>query len=108
MKKTKTVYLGGPMRGYEHYNFPAFDRHQAELEKQGYTVISPASLDREAGFNPETDPVTPELIREMILRDCEAIAKSDAIFLMKGWEKSKGVAVEKAMAEFLDLPIHYL
>ena len=96
------------MRGYEHYNFPAFDRYAGLLEKQGYTVVSPASLDRDAGFNPETDEVTPELIRQMILRDCDAITKVDCMWLMPEWERSRGVAVEKSLAEFLELPIYKL
>ena len=93
------------MRGYENYNFPAFDKYQSHLEEQGYKVISPASLDIEAGFNPNTDPVTPTLMRQMITRDVEAICTVDEVMLMPGWEKSKGVAVEKALAEFLGLPV---
>ena len=93
------------MRGIPLYNFPAFDAYQALLEKQGHEVTSPAQLDRDAGFDPNRDPVTPELIREMITRDVKAICGCDAVYLMPGWERSKGVAVEKALAEFLGLPI---
>ncbi len=101
----QTAYLAGPMRGYPEYNFPAFDKYQAYLEEQGMKVISPANLDRKFGFNPKTDAVTPKLIRKMIQRDVEAICNVKTFVLMPGWETSKGVAVEKALAEFLDLPI---
>lgn len=95
------------MRGYPDYNFPAFDAYQAALERKGYTVISPANLDRENGFEPG-HKVTPGLIRQMILRDCEAICTVDEVVLMPGWEHSSGVKVEKALAEFLGLNVKEL
>ena len=102
--KGNRVYLAGPMRGYPEYNFPAFDAYQRGLEAKGYVVISPANLDRENGFEPG-HPLTPELVRAMIMRDCEAICGVDMVVLMPGWEASTGVAVESALAKFLKLPV---
>jgi nucleoside 2-deoxyribosyltransferase len=98
------VYLAGPMRGYPEFNFPAFDAYRDALIKKGYEVISPADLDRKAGFDP-SDVVTGELQREMITRDVQAICTCDALVLMPGWESSTGVKVEKALAEFLNLEV---
>jgi len=109
LEAQSTVYLAGPMRGYEDYNFPAFDKYQKYLEYLGYRVISPANLDRDAGLDPKTFSPTPESIREVIRRDCLAIIdECDEMFLMPNWQHSKGVAVEKALAEFLGLPVHEL
>ena len=104
MKKPK-VYLAGPMRGYKHYNFPAFDRYQAFLEKCGYSVFSPAQIDRDHGFDPVKHKVTPKMLRTMILRDVKAVCNSDYLALMPGWTKSRGAKAEKAIADFLSLPI---
>jgi hypothetical protein len=99
------------MRGYDLYNFPAFDAYADKLRKEGWKVISPADLDRQHGFDPAQDhpEVTPKMMREMIKRDVEAICdQCDKIFLMPGWQMSKGVAVELSLAHFLDMPVQIL
>jgi hypothetical protein len=47
------------MRGYEHYNAPAFDAATAQLRAAGYEVISPVEMDRAAGFDHATMTATP-------------------------------------------------
>jgi hypothetical protein len=42
------------------------------------------------------------MLKEMILWDLKAVADCDAIFLLDGWQKSSGVKVELALAEFLN------
>lgn len=101
------IYVAGPMRGFPLYNFPAFDREAANLRLMGHTVISPAELDRELGFDEATDTATPEFVRQAIARDLEAIATCDAIYLLRGWSKSSGAAVELHLAKFLGLKVLY-
>lgn len=50
----KKIYIAGPMRGHELYNFPAFDAAEARLRRLGYDVVNPAALDRARGIHPET------------------------------------------------------
>lgn len=101
------IYVAGPMRGFPLYNFPAFDAAAAELRKHGHTVISPAELDRELGFDEATDTATPAFVRLAIARDLKAIATCDAIYLLRGWSKSSGAAVELHLAKFLGLKVLY-
>lgn len=105
------VYIAGPMRGLPEYNFPAFDEARDRWNKWGCTVINPADLDREAGFDP-TLPNAPEWDgdkKEVIERDIKAILDNlrpgteDAIVLLPGWENSVGAAVEVALGKFLGL-----
>ncbi len=104
-----TVYLAGPMTGYPLYNFPAFDAYQYTLEEEGYTVISPAELDRQHGFDPERCMETNFPSRkECARRDVDAICKCDELCVMPGWEKSRGCKMEIAVAEFLGIPIRKL
>lgn len=105
-------YIAGPMRGYEKFNFPAFDEARDRIQALGQDPISPADLDRNSGLH-ECDAIKDEdvarILRECIRRDVDAICDHcDCVVLLKGWEKSKGVAVEVALAHFLGMPVYEL
>ena len=51
-----TIYIAGKMRGIPYYNFPAFDAARDRLRECGFSVVSPADLDRDVGFDPATLP----------------------------------------------------
>jgi len=90
------VYLAGPMTGYSEFNYPAFNTKAAELREQGLEVFNPAE-----SFNGDSS-----LGREVYMRkDLEEILKCDAIYLLKGWEKSRGATLERLIAVELALEI---
>lgn len=107
------VYLAGPMRGIRAYNHPAFDRAAAILRDEGHEVFSPAEHDRE--LHPEIDwhncvgdlyedGIPPKAMREVIRADLVWISThAECIALLPGWERSRGVKVERALADFLGL-----
>ena len=103
------------MRGRYLYNFPAFDRAKARLVNAGNEVISPADLDRDLGLDPKKLPVDHNFgeipegfdLAEAARRDLEAIIASDAIFLLDGWEESKGALAELYIARWLGKEIIY-
>jgi hypothetical protein len=99
------LYLAGPMRGIAQFNFPAFDAGAARLRARGHVVISPAELDRQSGINENDDNLPSDFLRGAMKRDLAAICECDGIALLSGWEKSKGVAVELALAKLLGLEI---
>lgn len=86
------VYLAGPMTGYPESNYPAFHAYAKKLRGLGLDVMSPAEL----------NAVTESLATAMRF-DLMAVCESQAIALMPGWEKSKGVAIELALAHYLKL-----
>ena len=111
---SKTIYIAGPMRGRKLFNFPAFDAAEALLKSQGWNVLSPAQLDRAAGFDPEILPEDYDWcdlskigfdLREAVRRDTEAIQIVDAIYMLQGWEKSTGATAERALAKWLGLQV---
>jgi len=110
-----TIYIAGPMRGIALYNFPAFDAAAEKLRDNGHTVISPAELDINIGFDPSDLPpdfdwgTVPDHfdLEECLMRDVEAVCHADAIYLLTGWEDSSGARMEKAVAEFLGLKVIY-
>lgn len=103
----KTAYLAGPMRDYPNWNFPAFDANAAYLRAQGWDIISPADLDRAAGFDENTTSATftDEDFRSAMRRDYEALLTCDAIFFMPGWEKSTGANLEYDFATKLGIDL---
>ena len=97
------------MTGYPMFNFQAFDEAKAYLESLGHTVISPADLDREIGFDgTQADLVDKAFLDRAMKRDCDAIVeKCTAMYMLKGWEKSTGARGEHALAIWKYIPIFY-
>lgn len=91
------IYLAGPMRGYQQFNFPAFDAAQASLEQMGHTVYSPAAHDRESGFD-GTDPDAYFDMAAAFRWDIGRVLAADAIYLLKGWKRSTGAKLEYDVA----------
>ena len=109
--KTPTVYIAGPMRGYEDFNRPAFDAVRDGLISEGWVVISPADIDRAAGdANVIKEDAKLEQQRKYAYRDFHALhwlkaEEGDAIAMLPGWEKSTGATAEIFMARWLGLKI---
>lgn len=101
-------YLAGPMRGYDWFNFPAFDAAAAKLRAKGHEVMSPAEHDRECGFDETLNTLDGFDMRAGIMWDLQAVADSECVWVLPGWETSSGCAVELALANFLGIPIVYL
>lgn len=100
------VYLAGPMTGLPAWNFPAFDRAAAHGRSLGFDVVSPADLDRDAGFDPDHDAdIAGGVLRDVVRRDLDAILSADAIALLPGWENSKGARAELFVAHWLHLRV---
>ena len=114
----KKIYVAGPMTGMEHLNFDAFDIARDFLQDHGWVAVSPADLTRISrgwGKYPPADAIeelqthamTIEVRWEVILMDLVALSACEAIYMLVGWENSKGARVEKALADFLGLTVIY-
>jgi hypothetical protein len=104
------------MRGYENFNFPAFDAAAEFLRANGHTVFNPADKDRERdptgiSWKSKTGDISEaeasgHFNRRVAIRDDLnwIMDHADAIALLPGWEVSKGANAELWLARFLDLP----
>ena len=107
----KKVYIAGPMTGYENFNFDAFYAAEAKLTGMGFYALNPAKLDRSFEgwdkYPPEGFvPSRADYIRFMD-RDLNALQGCDFIYMLKGWEKSKGANVKFTYAIFIGLEVIY-
>lgn len=110
-----SAYIAGPMRGYPQFNFPAFDQAASLGRSLGWTIISPAEMDREHGINEKgvdgKQVFTHADIREFIRRDTNILVnvlkgeEGDAIALLPEWWKSTGATGELALARWAKLAI---
>ena len=102
------IYILGPMRGHDQYNFPAFYAMAEKLLAAGYEPVNPAQLDREDGFRieslaPDHDFTKyPEgmVAEDVVRRDLKAIMSCAGYVALPGYEKSKGATAEKAVFDW--------
>lgn len=107
--RVKRVYIAGPMRGIEFYNFPAFDAAARLLTRCGFLPVNPAAHDRECGFDPRRLPdgfdwrSIPDGfdLRATMRWDIDQVFACDALYMLLGWEHSKGARAEYHLAECL-------
>lgn len=104
------VYIGGPMRGYAEFNFPAFHAAADAIKALGCEVFNPAAKDNErhgtdiskgnaAGCEEVAAKEHGFNLREALGLDLAWIcAEATAIALLPGWKNSKGATAEHATA----------
>ena len=112
------VYVSGPMTSLPDHNRPAFDAAAKRLREQGHFVINPAELSAlfgsdeeiseafaEAYANPLSNVKSYEehcsrmtLAASIMDADLAAVRSCGAIYLLRGWETSRGAKRELAEA----------
>lgn len=95
---TKKIYIAGPMSGHERLNFDRFYEIEQRLKAEGWDVVNPARLDEEIGIDPDNPPQDAYNYTECALRDVRALMYCHAIYLMDGWQYSRGASWERALA----------
>lgn len=100
------VYIAGPMRGYEQYNFPAFDDAERQWRRMGNTPISPATLDRIHEGSDGNGAFEDDDMRRVTRRDLMATLDADAVAVLPGWQRSRGALLEVMLARSVGMPIY--
>ena len=89
------VYIAGPMTGVPGLNFPAFNAEAQYLRSLGFDVVNPAEI------NPDHSMPWAQCMR----RDIAELVRCDSIYLLPGWEKSKGATLEHHIADRLGMDV---
>ena len=112
------IYLSGPMTGQEDLNRKAFADVADELRKEGHFVINPHNFtplfgdeftvgdafkelyfveDMGVTFCPSRELVKRSNVARCVLdAELAALRSCDAIYLLRGWENSRGARKELA------------
>ena len=87
------IYISGAITRSKNYK-QQFEKAQKQLEALGFEVINPAAV----------SAVLPPLPYTAYMRICSTLLmEADAIYMLKGWERSAGAATERALAQALGL-----
>jgi hypothetical protein len=90
-----TIYVSGPMTGYDNFNRAAFHKAANNLTDHGYNVLNPATL---------PDGLT----QAQYMSICQPMVLcSDAIYMLSGWQNSDGAKAELALANKLQINVVY-
>lgn len=92
MSNGKRIYVAGPMSGLPECNYPAFDDASRSLSALGFDVVNPANIGR-SHFGGRTDLEDDEL-EFLLAEELSILVGCDSIYLLRGWERSKGARKE--------------
>lgn len=96
-----SLYLAGPMTGYENWNVPAFLEMGAKLRAAGFEVVIPCE-----GAEGAEDQGALSWEEWMVLDLAHVLAAEDGVAVLPGWEFSRGASLEVAVAHALNRPIY--
>ena len=109
----KRIYLSGPITNIPELNRPAFDAAEKRLTASGHFVINPVNISVTFGTEEELAKsfialyddrpfgsleYSPKLAHAVMDADLAAVHSCDAIYLLRGWETSRGAKKELAEA----------
>ena len=96
-----TIYISGPMSDLPDLNREAFSATASILVERGYRVVNPHDL------TPERLPVEKdeEFYERCMAIDIAELEHCDGIFLLPGWQASKGALREYKRAIELGLEV---
>ena len=113
------IYCSGPMTGLPDSNIPKFNAVAERLRTEGHFVINPADISHLFGTREEIEksfsvlyglpkeevfkraiffPSDTMLAKSIMDADLTAVRSCDAIYLLRGWESSRGAKKELAEA----------
>ena len=100
----KRIYISGPMTGVEDLNREAFNKASSLMGNSfsgNVCVFDPHHI---GAYNKWDEKTSVEAIAKELL---DLLTDCDAIYMLRGWESSKGARAEHAVAVWIGLEIIY-
>lgn len=92
------IYISGPITGIKNY-IETFMAAEEKLSKKGYTVINPAKV---LANMPEDTTWSEYMLLALMM-----LSMADKIYMLKGWENSRGARIEHVEAVGRGMEIEY-
>lgn len=93
------IYISGPITGHDTKEvFRNFEAAEKDLQRQGHRTINPL------------DNYIPEIPRDWVdymVLDIAQLMRCEAIYMLTGWENSRGARIEHNIAREMELVIIY-
>lgn len=97
------IYIAGPVTGYPDGNKAAFAAAAAMLrEVTAWEVVSPLEMDSPEEFAATMADHYGSVYWHRMVEDFKTVIAVDGLFLLPGWERSKGARIEVFTALSLD------
>lgn len=90
------VYLSGPVSGLPDNNYPAFHAAEEQLRANGMRVLNPARIPGDDSWSWE------RWMKAALTMQMQA----DAIYMLPGWQKSRGAQLEHQVATATGMRIY--
>lgn len=90
------VYVAGPMRGLPNFNRSAFASAAKALAAAGWHVMNPLDFERIVPCESAPGVADERRLAALLAVELSAVARADAVCLLRGWERSKGARAELA------------
>lgn len=90
------VYISGAISGVKDYE-KEFSKAEEDLKAKGYETVNPCTLPH------DHDKSYAAFMKE----DIKELLKCDAIYMLDGWEDSRGASTEHSIAMVCGLRIYY-
>lgn len=94
------IYVSGPITGNPEWE-EQFLTAEKLLRKEGHAVVSPREIYIAMRKKEEKEPAYSDLMKTDIIE----LLSCEAIYLLKGWPKSRGAKVEMLVAEICGLDV---
>jgi hypothetical protein len=99
----RVLYIAGPIANTTDF-VDRFTKARLEVSGLGYHPICPIELN---GIDTNSRKEDAENRRAYLKRDISALIECDGIYLLRGWENSRGARLEKLIADGLDMLVLY-
>jgi len=102
VQQGKTIYIAGPISNIPDDNYPAFERAEMLLRSEGFQPVNPHKVFHEADELKNKPGITEAQKQEInkkywadyLKKDLTEAMECDMVFLLEGWQNSKGAQLE--------------
>ncbi len=100
------IYVSGPMTDQPNFNRDAFEELRIFIESEpGHKAIIPGDGEEYTSDELENMTATPENREQWLRKDVEDILRCDEVWVLPGWEQSRGSTFEVLIALELGIPV---